>query len=232
MKNSQALALVNQALSLTEQARYRLGTARFVTLFIEHWAYLHSGLYPASDVIPEDLTPVAVEMSHLLSKAMFLEPAGDAIGYLLSNTDFHKKGTNYFPTPPELSKLLSALVNVDNNTGYSFYEPCCGTAVNAIHWMERLVEEQGTAALSRVEIYLEDIDRLMVRASLLQLAHYFSHHKIIPKLVQITAINTLSRDTKGMYYCFGTDLSQCTSVDSKQPHSEKSTHLTNEICYQ
>lgn len=39
--------LTSKALSLIEQSRYRMGTSRFVEAFIDQWAYLQTGLYPA-----------------------------------------------------------------------------------------------------------------------------------------------------------------------------------------
>ncbi|HBM8645764.1 TPA: restriction endonuclease subunit M, partial [Escherichia coli] len=45
--------LTSKALSLIEQSRYRMGTSRFVEAFIDQWAYLQTGLYPAKEEIPE-----------------------------------------------------------------------------------------------------------------------------------------------------------------------------------
>lgn len=46
--------LTSKALSLIEQSRYRMGTSRFVEAFIDQWAYLQTGLYPAKEEIPEE----------------------------------------------------------------------------------------------------------------------------------------------------------------------------------
>ncbi len=43
--------LTSKALSLIEQSRYRMGTSRFVEAFIDQWAYLQTGLYPAKEEI-------------------------------------------------------------------------------------------------------------------------------------------------------------------------------------
>nr|BAX83716.1 DNA methylase protein [Escherichia coli] len=101
--------LTSKALSLIEQSRYRMGTSRFVEAFIDQWAYLQTGLYPAKEEIPEELQPVAFELSHVLSAAIKRDPTSDVLGYVLSMSGFHKKGTNYFPTPPEIGRLIGKL---------------------------------------------------------------------------------------------------------------------------
>ncbi len=50
-----------------------MGTSRFVEAFIDQWAYLQTGLYPAKE-IPEELQPVAFELSHVLSAAISATP--------------------------------------------------------------------------------------------------------------------------------------------------------------
>ncbi len=64
---------------------------------------------------------------------------------------FHKKGTNYFPTPPEIGRLMSLIVGSQSSA--DFYEPCCGSGINAIHWMENLIENHGPEALREASIY-------------------------------------------------------------------------------
>lgn len=205
-----ALLLANKALSLVEKARYRMGTSRFVEAFIDKWAYLQTGLYPAKEEIPEELQPVAFELSHVLSNAMKRDPTSDVLGYVLSMSGFHKKGTNYFPTPPELGRLLSRLVG--HKSSADFYEPCCGSGINAILWMESMIEEKGPGALREVSIYLEDIDPLMVKCCMLQLFHYFESRETTPKLLSIVGMDTLSRQGKGIAYYAETPQLAATTV--------------------
>jgi hypothetical protein len=190
--------LVSKALSLIEQSRYRMGTSQFVEAFIDQWAYLQTGLYPANEEIPEELHPVAFELSHVLSAAMKRDPTSDVLGYVLSMSNFHKKGTNYYPTPPNIGRLLSRIVGSQSSA--DFYEPCCGSGINAIHWMEILIEDKGLKALAETSIYLEDIDPLMVKCCMLQLFHYLDSRDATPKKLSIVGIDTLSRRTKNITY--------------------------------
>lgn len=190
--------LTSKALSLIEQSRYRMGTSRFVEAFIDQWAYLQTGLYPAKEEIPEELQPVAFELSHVLSAAIKRDPTSDVLGYVLSMSGFHKKGTNYFPTPPEIGRLMSLIVGSQSSA--DFYEPCCGSGINAIHWMENLIENHGPEALREASIYLEDIDPLMVKCCMIQLFHYFESRNTTPKTLSIVGIDTLSRRTKNIAY--------------------------------
>ena len=194
----QITPLANKALTLIEQARYRMGTSAFVEAFIDQWAYLQTGLYPPANTIPDELQPVAIELSHVLSAAMKQDPTSDVIGYVLSMSGFHKKGTNYFPTPPGVGLLLSQLVG--STPSADFFEPCCGSGINAIQWMEHLLESQGPEALSSASIYLEDIDRLMVKCCMLQLFHFFESRNVSPKTLSIVGIDTLSRRPTGIGY--------------------------------
>lgn len=194
----QVVPLANKALLLIEQARYRMGTSVFIEAFIDQWAYLQTGLYPAAKTIPDELQPVAIELSHILSAAMKQDPTSDILGYVLSMSGFHKKGTSYFPTPPEVGRLLSMLVG--SRTSTEFYEPCCGSGINAIQWMEHLLESQGPEALSQSSIYLEDIDRLMVKCCMLQLFHFFESRNVSPKMLSIVGIDALSRLPTGIGY--------------------------------
>lgn len=89
--------LISKALSLIEQSRFRMGTSRFVEAFIDRWAYLQTGLYPAKEEIPAELQPVAFELSHVLSVAMKRDPTSDVLGYVLSMSGFHKRAPITFP---------------------------------------------------------------------------------------------------------------------------------------
>ncbi|GKR04066.1 hypothetical protein KAM462_37860 [Aeromonas caviae] len=110
--------LISKALSLIEQSRFRMGTSRFVEAFIDRWAYLQTGLYPAKEEIPAELQPVAFELSHVLSVAMKRDPTSDVLGYVLSMSGFHKKGTNYFPTPPEIGRLMSLIIGSQSSANF------------------------------------------------------------------------------------------------------------------
>ncbi len=42
---------------------------------------------------------------------------------------------------------------VGSQSSADFYEPCCGSGINAIHWMENLIENHGPEALREASIY-------------------------------------------------------------------------------
>lgn len=194
----EALQLAARGLALIEQTRYRMGVPQFLEAFIDHWAFLHTGMYPAKLEIPDDLKNVAMELSHVLSKAMKVDPTGDILGYILSMSGFHKKGTNYYSTPADIGQMLSRLLGYEDKA--KFYEPCCGTGINAIQWMDRLIQDKGAEALKGACVYLEDIDVLMVKCSMLQLFHYFDARRTTPMSLSIVGIDTLSRQTKRVAY--------------------------------
>lgn len=89
--------LTSKALSLIEQSRYRMGTSRFVEAFIDQWAYLQTGLYPAKEEIPEELQPVAFELSHVLSAAIKRDPTSDVFGLRPKHVWLPQEGHQLLP---------------------------------------------------------------------------------------------------------------------------------------
>ncbi len=127
---SQVHSEIRKAAQVIEAARYRMGVTEFVYTFIDHWAYQQTGLYPPSSKMPKELEPTAIELSHILSAAMRNYPGIDVLGMFFSECGYYKQGQNFFPTPPELGRLLAALVGWPSNhlnQELSFYEPCSGT---------------------------------------------------------------------------------------------------------
>lgn len=212
--NDNARQLTRQALSLIETTRYRMGVSRFISLFIDHWAYQQTGLYPPSEAFPDDLGATASKLSHLLSSAMKADPTSDILGYILSESGFYKQGTQFYPTPPEVARLMAQINLADAPLSETdFYEPCCGTGINTIHWLERLLEARGPSAIGAVSLHLEDVDRLMVKGCMLQLFHYFDSRGVTPASMNIEALNTITRKPMGIaYYATAKPLEKVHSV--------------------
>lgn len=216
--NHNARQFTRQALSLIETTRYRMGVSKFISLFIDHWAYQQTGLYPPSEAFPDDLLSTASKLSHLLSSAMKADPTSDILGYILSESGFYKQGTQFYPTPPEVARLM-AHITLDNTqrSETEFYEPCCGTGINTIHWLERLMETRGVSAIASANLHLEDIDRLMVKGCMLQLVHYFDSRGVTPASMNIEALNTISRKPMGVAY-----YATAKPAEKEQPVSDSS----------
>lgn len=215
--NDNARQLTRQALSLIETARYRMGVSRFIAVFIDHWAYQQTGLYSPSEAFPDDLGAAASKLSHLLSSAMKADPTSDILGYILSESGFYKQGTQFYPTPPEVARLMAQINLADAPRSDSeFYEPCCGTGINTIHWLERVLENRGAAGIESVHLHLEDVDRLMVKGCMLQLFHYFDSRGVSPASMNIVALNTITRKPMGVAY-YATAM----PVEREQPSSEE-----------
>lgn len=214
--NDNARQLTRQALSLIETARYRMGVSRFIAVFIDHWAYQQTGLYSPSEAFPDDLGAAASKLSHLLSSAMKADPTSDILGYILSESGFYKQGTQFYPTPPEVARLMAQINLADAPRSSEFYEPCCGTGINTIHWLERVLETRGAAGIESVHLHLEDVDRLMVKGCMLQLFHYFDSRGVSPASMNIVALNTITRKPMGVAY-YATAM----PVEREQPSSEE-----------
>ena len=186
--------LIAEALKIIEGTRYRLGTTEFMLMFIDRWAYEQTGMYPPAKTLPEELQQESAMLSQILHEAMLFEPTADVLGYILSQLNFDKRGTSYFPTPPDVAALLSRLGGLSN--GSKIYEPCCGTGVITIRELENRNSIKNTSLL------LEDIDPIMVKCTMLQLIHYFQSRNESPKEMHLSCVDVLSRNKNKIHYHF------------------------------
>ena len=148
---------ISKAMELIETARYRMGVSEFVEAFIETWSYQQSGLYPPAKHIPPDLTETAMELAALLSSTMLAAPTGDVLGILMSEVGFSKRGTNFYPTPPEIGQLMAELISgaeTKSSKELQHYEPCCGSGINSLLWLEQQLLERGEAGVGDVSLSL------------------------------------------------------------------------------
>ena len=197
----QLSTLTKKAMSIIEQSRFRYGTASFFSDFIDHWAYAQTGLYPPAKEMPEDIIPMCTELSHVLSEALKIAPTEDVFAPILCELGASKRGGNYFPTPPHVAKLMSALIGVaDNTPSNDYYEPCCGTGVLALQWLGEKYSEQGLAGLESVTVHLEDMDPLMVKCAFIQIIHFLSNINGKVKSLRIERVDSLSRKSFGLCY--------------------------------
>lgn len=190
--------LLRKASTLIEETRYRFGTRKFLYLFIDTWAFKQTGLYEPQEQMPAELEEVAAELSKVLSTAMRSDPTADVLGFLLSEFRFDQKGTNFFPTPPEIGQLMVRLVGESGSR--TFYEPCCGTGGNTLQWLEERCETHGPAGIKDASLLLEDVDPMMVKCCLLQLLFYFESRNASPARLSIVGVNVLTRCPVGIAY--------------------------------
>lgn len=197
--------------SLVEKWRYRYTISKAVIVFIEHWAHQHSGLYKPSDsmVNDDDFKDVAIPLSHELSRLM-LQGLSDPIAYLLSEyarTD--SKHLSYYPTPPELGRLVAKLLAIESEGMCSIAEPCCGSAGVSMEQLESLYFERVNShekPLSNVNLVVEDISSLQCHAYFIQLLHKLQYLKSVGgkcsnlASVRIQQIDVLSRQKGSVLY--------------------------------
>ena len=196
-----ARPLIKEAQKLIEQCRFRYGTQSFFSDFIDHWAYEQSGLYPPSKPMPDDLKPLCNELSNLLSEALKLAPTDDVFAPILCDMGASKRGGNYFPTPPHVAELMAALVGGPNPVNSeNYYEPCCGTGVLALKWLDNKFKNEGHEGLEKASVHLEDMDSLMVKCSFLQIIHYLSNIKGKVKELRIERKDSLTMKNMGILY--------------------------------
>jgi hypothetical protein len=111
-----------------------------------------------------------------------------------------------------------------------YYEPCCGTCGLTIAWLESRIKHDSTASFEDIEIHLEDIDPLMVKAAFLQLIFYFESRKTWPKKLSIAAVDVISRRASGVRY-FATLKPATAQVrqEGALPIAENSEMLSTEV---
>lgn len=197
----------NKAKALIEQWRYKYNISDTLKLFVENWAYLHTGMYkPSSSIIEEsDFTSVAIPLSHELS-IMMNQGESDPLAIILSEyCKESNKHLGYYPSPKELGNLIFGLLGGDwkiaQGQKLSISEPCCGTAGLIMQKVERIAEANADKnnPLEGVSIYVEDINEIAAHAFLIQFIHKMQYlecilgKKAMPDRVVIQQLNTLSR---------------------------------------
>ena len=198
-----------KATSIVERLRYRVHPRQFITEMLDHWAYHQTGIYPPPRPFDSDIESEAQQLTHELAALMRLHPTQDVLGKFLSIFSFNLKGTDFYPTPPEMAELLSRLIGASlPQPQQSFYEPCCGTGINTIVWLDNYAKTHGPSEISALHIALEDIDPLMVKACVLQLLFYFESTGFSPASLSVVTVDVLSRKHFGVTYQFSSPQKQ------------------------
>jgi hypothetical protein len=201
------MAMINlrKAISLAEEARYKMGVSDFVLATIDHWAHAQTGMHPPKTSIPAELVSASMELTNCLAGLMREHPGDDVLGAFFSECNFHLRGTNFFPTPPEISALMAALIGEpeakdSNDAKLKYYEPCCGTGSIALKWLNNLAQSSGLDAVAKAQLVLEDIDEVMVKACMIQMLFFIEHLGVEPQILSVVTIDVLSRQKRGVAY--------------------------------
>lgn len=194
---------LNRAIKYTETQRYRLGINEFVYGLIDNWAFEQTGLYPPNPILgfDEEAILTAKQVSHELATAMKINPTSDVLGWYLSETGLSKNTESFFPTPPEVSRLISSLT-IDNKkqSKDKYYECCCGSGSLALSYLDNIFEKDGKEALKNIELYLEDINPTIIKCALLQILFFIDVKGVQIKSFSIATINSLTRKNIGPHY--------------------------------
>lgn len=194
---------LNNAIQIVEGFRYSMGVNQFIENTINCWAYHQTGVYPPvlSKDWSEEANSGAIAVSIQLSAAMMADPLSDALGWFLSETGYYKVANNFYPTPPEVAKLLASLVGgTVERTKYSHYEICAGTGILTLSYLDEILSKEGAEALNKVTLVLEEINPLIVKCCLIQLLHYLDAKNVRIGGFKLEAVNTLTRASTGLVY--------------------------------
>ncbi|MFY2797909.1 N-6 DNA methylase [Achromobacter xylosoxidans] len=101
-------------------------------------------------------------------------------------------------TPPDLSKALFSIIDSTNsieshlktNNTYSFYDPTAGTGSLAMGALQGIYEKYGEEGLSRIDVFLCDLDLKMCIASVVNLELSSLSHQL--NYNQLTVFNQSS----------------------------------------
>lgn len=191
---------VKEAQRIIESTRFKYGSSDFFSLFIDHWAYLQTGMYEPHKPMPEDLKESASQLSHELAEAMKRQPATDVFAIMLGELGAQNRGGAYFPTPPHLASLMAQLLGVSNDGPETIYEPCVGTGAIILNKLEQLYLEGGSEKLKKVRVILEDLDSLMVKCTMIQIFHFLGNKNAAVAELSIKQMDTLTQREFGLQY--------------------------------
>ncbi|WP_299021252.1 hypothetical protein [uncultured Photobacterium sp.] len=196
---------LSSALNIIEKWRYRFSMDSAFSHFILEWAFRHSELYPVSrpEFENDAFNSVAIELSHELSRLM-ATGYHDPIGDLLGEMGIYKH-QQFFPTPAEVSRLLSSLAG---GRVYDFYEPCLGTGSITMARIEDtyLSRIDDDNPLKGCRYICEELNPVNCAAAYIQILHKLDYLEriygkpAVPDEIMIANIDVLSRKPGRQHY--------------------------------
>lgn len=194
-------ALVDESIELIDSVSGEIEAVKFLTAFIDSWAFFQTEISPPREPLPSDLNDRAAELHQLLSVAMRLAPASDVLGFVLNHFGYSRKPLNEYPDSPGVAASVMKMTSCDlTNDRQVFHKRSCGTGASTTAWINRFIEQNGEEAFQRMELVLEDVDELMVKACYLQLINYFEYIGTSPSELNLWAIDSATGKGSGIYY--------------------------------
>lgn len=206
--NPQVRNHLNNAIKIVEGFRYVMGVNRFIEYTINCWSFHQSGVFPPvlGDDWSEEANQGAISVSMELSAAMMIDPVSDVLGWFLSETGYYNTTASFYPTPPEVAKLVSSLLGNSSDTRsgkYDHYECCVGTGILTLSYLDDLLEREGAEFLKKVKLTMEDMNPLIVKCCLLQLLHYLDARSVQINSFRLETIDSLTRiKSNPCYFAF------------------------------
>lgn len=194
---------IDRALSIVEEARYKTGIMEFVSHFFDYWAFKQTNLYQPSEDPEHKIEELFIRLSDCLAEGARFNPESDIFGRFLSQCQFKNRGTEFYPTPESVANLMSQIIlnnseECSNQSDKTYYEPCVGTGVNVIAWLSTM---QGKGyKVSELTLYLEEIDRVVIKACFMQLMFYFEAINEWPRFISLNCIDSITRRSNGIAY--------------------------------
>ncbi|PMO89909.1 hypothetical protein BCT01_01095 [Vibrio tasmaniensis] len=186
-----------------------MGVEPFLVQFVDHWAYLHSDLYPVPQgLITDEFKEASIMLSHQLAVLMITGEEHDPLALLFSE---FCKGTSsqyaFFPTTSDVSKLVCSLmmsdINVDGEMD-TIYEPCVGTGGLTFQKIIAVTERRShwKNPLGSLKVIVEDVHPTAVKSFFIQvifllkfLSNRFSKN-VYPDSIRISSVNVLTGEAK------------------------------------
>ena len=187
---------------IIEGWRYQFDVGQTLKLFIQDWAFKHTGMYEPNSSQLQDknyLVP-AVALSQELNKLM-LKGYTDPLSELLSEYCAGDcRQSAFVPTPTDVSKLIGELLESETKE-HSLYEPCCGSGSITLNQLEDIYTKNivNDSPLSHVHLTVEDISATACFSYVIQLVHKLEYLELLglkiaqPKSITIQQIDVLSR---------------------------------------
>ncbi|CAH6906194.1 conserved hypothetical protein [Vibrio chagasii] len=206
----------NQLHKVIEGMRYQFGTHSFLDMFIDHWCFLHTNMYPPSEMVMEQLKAPDVEkdcqlMTHWITTLAVEGGETDVLGDLLSKYSSLSKSNDFFPTPIELAKLMAGLNRDSMKTdgeSISLYEPCVGSGAITLSFIENeyFNNLDKPSPLAHLSVCVEDISGLLCKAFFIQLLLKLQYLEqaggkpALPDSVSIQQIDVISRNPRKVQF--------------------------------
>ncbi len=213
---------MRQALKLIEQGDRLMGHGRFLSAFIDDWAFALTGAYPPEKPLTQEQQQIASELSGEIRKLMEENPGHDILGTLFCENG-HSGHLSFYPTPSPVASIMSTICQLSGGKQIGlcdFLDLAAGTGQITLSHIKNVHESEGRAGVAKLKLHAEELDPIKVKSLVIQVINLLDilgdRTPLYVNSFWAITINSLTRETGEVQYRFsGINNSECKLNDEQ-----------------